>query len=682
MSKAFALVLVVFCLFMFDGCNDSGENLADGDFVEVELEAETALDGDADQEATEADLEQEWQPEKVFSYTEEREPCKDYNPYRNLYFGDLHSHSRHSWDAYGYDLRVTMDEVWGFAKGEKIMLTPLDAEQNGTREIQNDRALDFASLTDHIEYIGEYELCTDSTSTTYNSEMCEKYRAGGHQTVTLWGLKLSMNDPEKYAEICGDDGQICRSASEKAWQKIVDAADKAYDKTEECSFVSFPGYEYTNSLSVVNYHRNIIFRNDSTPTLPPSYFDQQTLPGLYDDLESSCTATDNNCEVMVIPHNSNWSNGNMFTIKEEEYSSEQQKIEALKKRAKYEPVFEVFQHKGDMECKNGFEGIQYDPLCEFEKIREADFLNCGDGVGMGGANSFGCLSKLDYVRNVYLYGLKQQYETGYNPYKFGLIGSTDTHNAAPGYVAESKMAGHVGNVDDSGIKRLTGGTNTHQPLVYNGGGLVAVWAQEKSRDAIFESMKRAEVYSTSGPRISVRFFGGWDIPEELCSRDDLVYQGYKNGVPMGSDLPKTDKQEALPVFVVDAYADEGTENQPGTDLQVVQIIKGWIDKDGETHLKIFDVAGNALNGADVDEESCVQTGEGARRLCAVWVDQEFKPEQNAFYYVRVVENPSCRWVAYDCINEPIETRPAICSDSALEKTIQERALSSPIWYEK
>lgn len=679
MNRLTLLWCLVFLILCLVGCNNN-EGGIDGDADAIDaVDSENGFDNEVN---SESEVEDEWQPEKNFEYTEERESCKNFNPYRNLYFGDLHAHSRFSWDAYGYDLRASVEDAWSYAKGKSIKLTPLDENGNGTREVKNERPLDFAAITDHIEYFAEYKLCTEETSLVYNTDLCEQYRKGGHQFVTKLGLTLAANNPEKYEELCGSDGKLCSENTKTVWKEIVTAADKAYDKTRECSFTAFSGYEYTNSNSVVNYHRNVVFRNSIVPELPPSYFEQDTLDGFYDEIEQKCTKAETGCDVLVIPHNSNWSNGTMFTIKDENYKSEQDKIAKLKKRAVLEPVFEVFQHKGDMECKNGFEGIEYDPLCEFEKIRESDFQDCGEGTGIGGANSFGCLSKLDYVRNVYLYGLKQKYLTGYNPYKFGLIGSTDTHNAAPGMVSERKIAGHIGNVDDSEIKRLTGGTNTHQPLNYNPGGLIAVWSQENSRDAIFESIRQSEVYSTSGPRISVRFFGGWEISEDICFSDNLVYQGYKNGVPMGSDLPENTDTETKPVFVVDAYADLGTESDPGTKLQMVQIIKGWIDKAGNTHHKIIEIAGNSLNGATVDEETCETEGEGEEHLCGVFVDTEFDPDEEAFYYARVVENPSCRWISYDCINQPVGEKPDVCSDSAYIKTVQERALTSPIWYEK
>jgi hypothetical protein len=381
--------------------------------------------------------------------------------------------------------------------------------------------------------------------------------------------------------------------------------------------------------------------------------------------------------VLAIPHNSNESNGNVFFP---DYpgagtTEGEQQLAALRSRA--EPLVEVFQHKGDMECMNGLAGVLGEPdeLCNFEKIRSPDSPDCGEGTGGLGAIRLGCVSRLDFVRNVLLEGLKEEERLGVNPYRLGMIASTDTHNATGGAVAEDRYVGHHANEDDDPKKRSAPGKIVHNP-----GGLAAVWAEENSRDAIFAALKRRETFGTSGPRMAVRFFGGWDYPEGLCGEPDFVEMGYGRGTPMGGDLPPRPQGAGAPRFAVLAVREADHSRKEGTPLQRVQIIKGWLNLAGEPVHKVFDVAGDPNNGASVDLDTCETRGEGFDTLCTVWTDPEFDPRERAFYYARVVENPTCRWSTYDCIRLSMEERPAHCSDPAIHKTIQERAWTSPIWY--
>ncbi len=661
--------LVTLCsiLMLTLACSDGDENEWFGD-----ADSEYETDGDTDSLAE----------QRLFEYTEEREACNDFNPLRNLYFGDWHAHSSLSWDAFGYDVRTSMDEAYAFAKGESVWLPPLDGTGKGTRQAQIDRPLDFVGLSDHIEYFGEHLLCTLEDSPAYTNEACKDYREGGQSRVTQWGVRLATDEPKRMEEICGDDLALCRQYAEMAWQMVRESAERAYDRTASCEFVTFPGYEYTGSAGVVNWHRVVMFRNALFTDLPPAYYEYPIATDLWKHLQSNCLDNDNGCDVMVLPHNSNWSNGNLYTPYYSEDESLQSQRDQAQLRLQMEPVLEGMQHKGDMECKNGFEGIPEDPYCDFEKIRESEFDDCGDTPGWGGVNGFGCLSKLDYIRNVWAFGLQERQRLGVNPYKSGVIGSTDNHNGTPGMVSEVGFLGHVGMVDDTAAKRLGEGTFTHNPRMYNPGGLAAVWAQEKSRDAIFDAMQRREIYTTSGPRIRLRFFGGYGYSENLClDPEQLVAEGYEKGVPMGSDLSSPEEEGDEPVFMIYAEADEGSFENPGTPLQRAQIIKVWIDSDGKPQQQVFDVAQSDQEEAAVDEQSCERTGEGEQQLCAIWSDPDFDPSQDALYYARVIENPSCRWVAYDCNPENADELPEGCSDSAIPKTHQERAWSSPIWWE-
>lgn len=219
-----------------------------------------------------------------------------------------------------------------------------------------------------------------------------------------------------------------------------------------------------------------------------------------------------------------------------------------------------------------------------------------------------------------------------------MVGSTDSHSATPGGAEEDNFVGHLG-------KRDATFRNIQDHFFDNPGGLAVVWAEQNSRDALFSAMRRREVYATSGTRPVVRFFGGWEYSNDICSSPDRVREAYKGGVPMGSDLtiPAADQP---PTFVVFAQKDAGVPGKAGTDLQQLQIIKGWVDDNGNTHEKVISVAGDERNSAWVDQETCAPTGGGHAQLCQVWTDEDFQPRQPAFYYARVLENPSCRWTTH------------------------------------
>jgi hypothetical protein len=620
--------------------------------------------------------------EPPVSFEEDREPCADKNPHRNVYFGDLHAHTGFSWDAWGYDNFMTPGDAYRFAKGEPIKLPPLDENEVGTRTVQLDRPLDFVLVSDHMEFLGEVYLCTVDGQPGYDTSECAALRERNTNGVTIFGMQTAFSDPERF-ELCPPDEPTCiTAAAEVRWHDMVMAAEEHYDRTSSCEFVPFVGYEYTATPFTSNLHRNVIFRNHHVPALPPSYFEAQSAYELWRGLKEGCIDGMKKCDVMTIAHNSNLSNGNLFYPDYGEGLTEAEQAEAARLRARLEPLVEIFQHKGSMECRNGLSGIggEPDPLCDFEKLRKDDPEDCGDSTGDGGMRLGGCVSRLDFVRNVLKEGLKEEQRIGVNPYKLGIIASTDTHNAIPGYVREDGYLGHIGTVDDTPEERLGTGTLTHDTIINNPGGLVAVWAEENSRDAIFRALRRKEVYGTSGPRMVVRLFGGWELSEGLCEDGQWLSEADEAGVPMGGDLPSRPAEGGAPRFFVRAMADGGTAEHPGAPLQRIQIIKGWIDGQGNPKEKVYEVAGDPENGATVDPATCERSGEGFDELCAVWTDPDFDPALRAFYYVRAVENPTCRWTTWECNRLPEAARPEGCEDPSIPKTVQERAWSSPIWY--
>ncbi len=563
-----------------------------------------------------------------------------------------------------------------------MALAPLDEEGNGTRIVKLARPLDFAALTDHHEFLAEVYLCTKPSSSVYDCEFCQEYRTGGSQ----WGRRLAEVDLKRFTEICDQPGIDCGEVAKEIWQSIIQVAEDAYDRSSACSFTSFPAYEYTGIVNISDNNRNVIFRTADVPELPPSMFETHTEEDLWTELKEICLDADGDCDCIAIPHNPNWASGNKFVLDYPEDMSLEEQAEWAAFRAQMEPLIEIYQHKGDSECKNGFEGTEHDPLCDFEKLWP-EFEDCGEGTGMIGYTSMGCRSRYDYLRNILKLGLEEEKRLGVNPYKFGVVGGTDSHNGIPGKVEEYSFPGHVGRADDTIEKRLALDEEyvniAYLPHTYGAGGLTAAWAVENSRDALFEAFRNRETYSTSGPRITVRFFGGWDYPENLCEAPDFVPIGYERGVPMGGDLPGKPTGKSAPTLIVWAEKDPGVEGHPGTDLQQIQIIKGWVDVNGVDHEKIYTVAGDPDNGASVDKDTCATIGKGWETLCTQWTDPDFDPSVPAFYYARVVENPTCSWRQYDCNALPEDVRESadICSGEMYQTVIQERAVTSPIWYD-
>ena len=597
--------------------------------------------------------------EPARSYDDPREPCADHNPRRNLYFGDLHVHTAYSFDAWISDVRTDPAGAYRFARGEAVA---------GRRLA---RPLDFAAVTDHAEYLAEVEGCTTPGSAVYTTDRCVAFRAATPTSLVQFGLGLDADAPARFADLCGPGALDCPAGAAAVWSRVQAAAEQAYDRSAACEFTSLVAYEWSGSRMLANLHRNVIFRTRDVPRLPVTHFEAPTAPELWSRLQAECREGLPGCDVLAIPHNSNWSNGNLF-VPESPAGADPAALARL--RADLEPLLEVYQHKGDSECMNGVSGLgEPDELCDFEKLRTAPFDDCGDGVGSKGILARGCVSRLDYLRGVLLAGLQEEARLGVNPYRLGVVASTDTHNGTPGLVDESGYRGHFGTREADATARLTavvpaGPRNSP-------GGLVAVWSEENSREAIFDALRRREVYGTSGPRIAVRMFAAWDLPDDLCDRPDMLDVADDRGVPMGG-LLDPGPAGAAPRIVVAAQRDVGAPGQPGTPLQRVQIVKGWLDEGGAGHIAVFDVAGGA-GDADVDLDTCAPRGAGADALCSVWRDPRYDPALPSFYYARVLENPTCRWSWRDCLSLPAAERPKTCDE--LPRTIQERAWTSPIW---
>jgi hypothetical protein len=631
------------------------------------------------------------------TYTEERQPCRDFSPNRRALFGDLHVHTSFSFDAAAITIGATPEDAHRFARGEAIEFWPL---QNGkpAGSIKIDRPLDFLAVTDHGEFLGERRLCHETDSPSYDSDFCKASRVSERQGMILLGQVITTEEPARLPAVCGADGALCRDYARSPWQRMAAAAEAAYDRSPNCEFTSFVAYEYTGTPGTSNYHRNVIFRNGRVPDLPVSYIDAPYDSLLWQKLDAACTAS---CEYLTIPHNSNLANGRMAPYMRLDPTLENRRAYAAK-RLEREPIMEVFQHKGGSECINGLSSVlgAPDELCNVEAVRMMGrtetfatagnqtglqrlqlemrsevTAECGDEVGSGGMLGGGCVHPTDYLRSGLLIGLREEEETGLNPVKLGVIASSDTHAATPGAVSEADWRGHV-SVESTPAERLQPGLLT-SGIDGNPGGLAGVWAVENSRDAIFEAMLRREVFGTSGPRIVPRFFAGWDYAADLCSRADLVEVGYAKGVPMGGDLAAVPRAGAKPTFVASVLRDP---TEVGAPLQKLELVKGWVDREGRLHSRVTTIAGDTESTAGVDLETGKRTGSGHASLCAVVRDETFDSSQSAYYYLRAVENPSARWSVYDCLRLPEAERPEVCSDGSYPATIQEMAWSSPVWY--
>jgi hypothetical protein len=613
-------------------------------------------------------------------YSEDRAACADRDPERRALFGDLHVHTAFSFDAWTYDVRTTPADAYRFARGETIYLPPLDANGKGTLPVKLARPLDFAAVTDHSEYLGETSLCSTPGSPAYDSVTCINYRP---PTSSFLDFNIGA-DPPVRADICGDGGAVCAAAAAPVWRTIQDAAEGAYDRTAACAFTAFVAYEYTLAPLGTNLHRNIIFRNANALPTPITYYEARTPQKLWEMLDATCNHAGTGCDALSIPHNSNLSNGRMFQVEYPGADGPAAERAQAALRARMEPLAEIFQHKGDSECINGLQTVPGAPdeLCDFEKLQKQPLTDCGvDGVGQGAFAGLGCTSWRDYLRNAIASGMQEEARIGENPYKLGFIASTDTHNGTPGKVDEATFQGHLGMSDRKPEDLLNGATLAVHPLIANPGGLAGVWADENSRDAIFDALRRRETFGTSGTRITVRLFAGWDYPADICGKPDMVSRGYAGGVPMGGDLPARPASGGAPILVASAMRDPGSAGSPGTPLQRLQIIKVWVGTDGAAHEKVFDVAGDPNNGASVDPATCKPMGTGADALCARWADPEFDPSARVAYYLRAVENPTCRWSSVLCASLPSDQKVALkCDDLGVPATIQERAWSSPVWY--
>ena len=581
----------------------------------------------------------------------------DKNYPQNLYWGDTHLHTRNSADAYSLgNMNLTPADAYRFARGQAIMAP------NGMR-VQLRRPLDFLVVSDHAEYLGGYyrfnvgdPLVTDTAA----GKQWAGYLAEGNPAALIGAFTASMADPE-------NNYPFPEATRLTIWEDVAQTAD---EYNQPGVFTAFTGYEWTAMITGNNLHRVVIYRDsaDKAAQLPP-FSGQDSLDpvDLWKALQRYEEQTGG--AVLAIPHNGNLSNGMMFPDKTVDGKPLTRAYAEL--RARYEPVAEVTQVKGDGEAHPFLS-----PDDEFADYENWDW----DNIGRTQMKEDWML-RHEYARGALQLGLKYEKELGANPYKFGMIGSTDGHNT----FSTTEEDNFWGKFPESepGLER-TQNAMAANALWENwrivASGYAAVWAKENTREAIFDAFQRREVYATTGSRIQVRFFGGWEYQDNDHLRPGYLDVAYGGGVPMGGDLSAAPDGRA-PRFLLVAAKDPD-----GANLDRVQVIKGWVNPDGSFGEKVYDVAWSDGRKRDrsgklprlkstVDvAQATFENSVGAAQLSTVWTDPDFDPVQPAFYYARVLEIEKPRWTTYDAAYFGFRLPPGV------PRTLQDRAYTSPIWY--
>ncbi|MBT7333523.1 MAG: DUF3604 domain-containing protein [Gammaproteobacteria bacterium] len=582
------------------------------------------------------------------------------NEQRNAYFGDTHVHTVLSFDAYLMGTRGTPDDAYEFAKGAEI------AHASGFR-MRMQKPLDFLAVSDHGFYLGMMRALGEAQG-AYAEHRFAPVVASATTAATSASAFATLLD-HLQARVPGEvDDLDDRDVARSAWQEIIESAQRHNDPGR---FTTFIAYEYTTSgPEFENLHRNVIFRDHNVPEQVFSRLDSVNPEDLWDWMDTNRSRGQ---DAIAIPHNSNGSDGWMFA-KTKFNSDEPFDAAYVQQRMRNEPLVENTQVKGTSDTHPLLSPNDEWANFEIMPLRIASALPSSPSGS--------------YVREAYLNGLLMEQESGINPYKFGVIGASDTHNAA-GSFEENNYWSKTGLMDIG--PELRGSvplpdSSADDPqyassaaAFWGASGLAGVWAESNTRDDLFDAFRRKETFSTSGPHIKVRFFAGYDLDQSLINDPDAIAKAYAQGVPMGSDLMADAGRS--PAFYLWASRDPDTYS-----LQRLQIVKGWVEN-GEAKEAVIDVAcsdGLAVdpatkrcpnNGASVDLSDCsVTAGVGDAELVSVWQDPDFDPQQRAFYYARVLENPSCRWSTYDAIRAGVSPR------LDMQATLQDRAWSSPIWY--
>jgi hypothetical protein len=576
------------------------------------------------------------------------------NPSRNVYFGAVHVHTSYSFDAFTNGTVSTPATAYEWAQGKPI------PGGGGGPDLQITTPLDFYAVSDHAEFMGVFNQMKNPESPLSKLDIAKQVTSSD-QNVAMQAFAQVLRD----MSVGKIDPRLNDPAiSKTVWHEIVKTADAFY---RPGVFTTFPAFEWTSNPSKRNLHRVIVFRNSAKlPERVMSAFDSEKPEDLWTWMDAQRAQ---GSTLLAIPHNANASDGLMFSM----VDSYGKPLTAtyIGNRSKNEPLYEISQIKGTSETHPDLS-----PDDEFAGFEQWDYTLSADAERPSHR-------KGSFVREAELEGLSLAAQGKGNPFKVGFIGDSDTHNAG----ATNEEFNYTGKFafENNPSHRLNGipgqpAGQIQQVREFSSGGLAGVWAEENTRESIYDAMLRKETFGTSGPHIRVRFFGGWSFSGQDVSSRDFVKKGYARGVPMGGDLPVAAAGKH-PSFMVWAAKDPKSGN-----LDRIQVIKGWVDASGAQHQKIHDVAwsgkrkrdakgrlesvGNTVNAEAATYCNCI----GSSELSATWTDPDFDPALHAFYYARVIEIPTPRWSTYDAV------RLGIKVPGGLPVSIQERAWSSPIWY--
>lgn len=577
-----------------------------------------------------------------------------FNEDGQLLFGDLHIHTSLSTDAYIMGVRALPEDAYIFARGGQI-------SHGAGYPIRLSRPLDFAAVTDHSEYLGQARLANLRIPTT-EEPLGTLLGSGDRLRISLAWLRTTMLIRDN--GFSPDGAAIDSAINQSAWQLTIDAAERYY---QPGIFTTFIGYEWSADAGDItaHMHRNVIYRGNDVASIPFSSLDSNRPEDLWLFLQDQNRAGKIS---MAIPHNANFSRGNMYAPRDSEGLPLTASYAAM--RSRYEPISEILQIKGSSETHPLLSSE--DEFADFELLGESMFVSEESMATVKGS----------YLRDALRVGMELAQKQGFNPFTYGVIGSSDSHNASSPS-QESSYTGKLPMLDGSA------GLRTNEALLlpkginpvtrWSSGGLAGVWAQENTRQSIFDALQRRETFATSGPRISVRFFAGFDYSPAMIGQADVIRRAYTHGVPMGGELGSAPTGKA-PGFIVLAAKDP-----MGANLDRVQLIKAWVDDSGASHEKVFDIAaadgrpadprtgklpaaGNTVTIADASYQDSI----GGASVAAFWSDPEFDSRQRAFYYVRVLEIPTPRWSTFDAV--------ALGTQPMSPASIQERAITSAIWY--
>lgn len=601
---------------------------------------------------------------------------KAYSPYAersfpdHVYWGDTHLHTGLSMDAGLFGARLGLEEAYRFVRGEQVMAS-------SGQPAKLARPLDWVVITDHSDGMGFFNDLASGKPSLLKYEQGKRWyeglsQGGDASAAAALDLIATFSQGRINAEMLAEyspGGKTYRSI----WERAVAAAERF---NEPGRFTALIGFEWTSLVTGDNLHRNVIFRDGAEYAGRVVPYTTQAPVGSTDPLDlyawlKNYEATTGG-SALALAHNGNLSNGIMFPV-DAQYTGRALDAMYVEQRARWEPMYEITQIKGD--------GEAHPFLSPDDAFADYETWDAGN-LDLSEAKTTDML-QYEYAREALKNGLLLEDRFGTNPYKFGVVGSTDSHTGLSA-IEEDNFFGKASNVEPKPHRmqhpftRTENGAFEGYELVASG--RAAVWAQENTREAIWDAMARKEVYATTGPRIMVRFFGGWDYTADDLNSRQPAFRGYEKGVPMGADLPDRTGNRA-PSFLVYALRDP-----IGANLDRIQIIKGWLDADGNTHEHVYDVAwspgrtpdANGVlppvgNTVDVEHANWLNTI-GASELATVWTDPDFDPTQRAFYYARVIEIPTPRWIVYDAFRFGVDI------PEGAQTVGQERAYTSAIWY--